>query len=147
VGIMGVVTEVGRKVVDEREPTWEEAVAAHEAGTPVEIVRPKRQVTVVYRYTDGVFTATSPQLRSLRATGANFQETRRLARQDLDRFLDPAVDVVEIPPRTDPQICTAAAGRGQFNASSLLLMLVPSSSGTGRAFVSSSRISQRRVPA
>jgi hypothetical protein len=142
---MGVVTDVGRNLVGEREPTWDEAVSAHEGGTPVEIVRPKRQVTVVYRYVDGVFTATSPQLRGLRVTGPTLKQTKALVREGLDRFLDPAVDVAEILPRTDPQICTAAAGSGWFKAGPLSVILVPSSSGNARAFVSSSRIPPRRA--
>jgi len=105
------VTDVGRDVADEREPTWDEAVAVQAGAAPVEVVRPKRLVTVVYRFEDGVFTATSPQLRSLRINGATLEQTTTLTRQALDRFLDPDVEVSEILPRPDSGVCTAAAGR------------------------------------
>lgn len=139
---MGVVTDVSKNAVGEREPTWEEAVATQAAATPVEVVRPKRQVTVVYRYEGGVFTATSPQLRSLRVTGSTLQKAKNLVKQDLDRFLDQEVNVVEIAPPADPQICTKASGRGMFQAGPLSILIVPSSSGSSRAFVSASRKSR-----
>lgn len=139
---MDVVKDVDTDGVDERDPTWEEAVATQAAATPVKVVRPKRHVTVVYRYESGVFTATSPQLRSLRVSGSTLQEARSLARQDLERFLDPAVDVLEVTPPADPQICTVATGRGWFHASSLLIV-EPSTSSSSRTFVSSSRRSRK----
>jgi hypothetical protein len=35
---------------DEDDLTWDEAVAALEAAEPVELVRPERRVTVIYRH-------------------------------------------------------------------------------------------------
>jgi predicted RNase H-like HicB family nuclease len=141
---MGVVTDVGRNKTDMREPTWEEAAAVQAAATPVEVVRPKRQVIVTYRFEDGVFTATSPQLRSLRITGPTLEQTMSLVRQALDRFLDPAVEVREVLPRTDSHVCTAAAGHSWLKTEALsTLLAVPSTSSAVRAFVSSSRRSRR----
>jgi hypothetical protein len=146
VGIMSVVKNMGRNAGDEHEPTWEEAVAALEAAAPVEVVRPPREVSVVYRYRDGVFTATSPDVRGFRTTGHSLHETRGLALQDLSRFLDPAVRIVERFPAPDPEICTSAAD-SRVKAASLPGMIVLSSSGTTRTFLSSARASLRRMRA
>src|SRR5260370_15107071 len=126
---MSVVTDMGRNVEDEREPTWDEAVAALEAATPVQVVRPPRGVTVVYRYADGVFTATSPDVRGFRTTGRSLHETRSLVRQDLSQFLDPAVKVLERFPVPDRGISTPAAGGGWLKAAPLPGMIVRGSSG------------------
>jgi predicted RNase H-like HicB family nuclease len=147
VGIMSVVTDMGRNVEDEREPTWDEAVATLEVATPVEVVRSPREVTVVYRYADGIFTAASPDVRGFQTTGRSLHETRSLVRQDLSQFLDPAVKVLERFPVPDPEICTSAAGCGLLQGASLPGLIVLSSSGTARTFVSSARPSLRRVPA
>ena len=145
VGIMGVVTEMGRNVEDEREPTWDEALAALEAATPVQVVRAPRKVTVVYRYADGVFTATSPHVTGLRIAGASLHETRGLVRQDLDRFLDPAVEIVERFPAPDPEITTTTPSRSLLKVGSMPGMLILSSSGAARTFFSSVRASLGRV--
>jgi predicted RNase H-like HicB family nuclease len=108
---MSVVTEVGRNADDEREPTWEEAVAALEAASPVEVVRPLREITVIYRYADGIFTATSPEIKGFRTSGPSLHETRGLVRQDLERFLDPAVKVRERFPATTRSRADCAAHR------------------------------------
>jgi len=143
---MGVVTDMGRDVADEREPTWDEAAAMQAAATPVEVVRPKRQVTVVYRFEGGVFTATSPQLRSLRITGSTLDQAKSLAHQALDRFLDPAVEVKEILPRPDSRVCTVAADQSWLKTGGLsTLVVVPSTSSAARSFVSSRK--SRRVRA
>jgi predicted RNase H-like HicB family nuclease len=134
-GIMGVVTDVGSNVEDEREPTWEDAVKARAGGTPVEVVRPRRRITVVYRYRDGAVIASSPQLRSLRATGATLEEARRLVREDLDRFLDPEVEIHEDLPHTEPRPCTVAAGRSWMYLLDSSVILAASSSGTARSFI------------
>jgi hypothetical protein len=88
---------MGSNLDNEREPTWDEALAAFEAASPAELVRSPRKITVVYRYADGIFTATSPEIRGFRASGPGLHETRSLVRQDLGRFLDPAVRVLERP--------------------------------------------------
>jgi hypothetical protein len=144
VGIMGVVTEMGRNVEDEREPTWDEALAALEAATPVQVVRSPREVIVVYRYADGIFRATSPNVTGLRITGTSLHETRGLVRQDLERFLDPAVEVVERFPAPDPEITTTTS-RSLLKAGSLPGMIILSSSGAARTFFSSVRASIGRV--
>lgn len=146
-GIMSVVTKVGTDLEDEREPTWDEAVATLDAAAPVEVVRSPRKVTVMYRYADGIFTATSPEVKGFRTTGRSLHETRRLVSQDLRGFLDPAVEIVERIPAADPEVRTAAVGRGWVNASALHGISVPSSSSGGRAFVSSVRASLRRTRA
>ena len=146
-GIMSVVTDMDNNVEDEGEPTWDEAVATLEAATPVQVERPLREVRVVYRYADGVFTATSPDITGLRVTGPSLHETRGLVRQDLERFLDPAVKLVERFPAPDPEICTATAGRSRLKAGSLPGFIVLSSSSAARAFVSSVRASIGRVRA
>lgn len=144
-GIMNVVTDVDSNMDDEREPTWDEALAAFEAASPVELVRPPRQVTVIYRYADGVFTATSPEIKGFRTSGPSLHETRSLVRQDLDRFLDPAVKVLERFPAADPEIRTTAAGSRWLKTVALPGIMTLSSSGTARTFVSSARASLRRA--
>lgn len=144
-GIMNVVTDVDSNVDDEREPTWDEALAAFKAASPVELVRPPRQVTVIYRYADGRFTATSPEIRGFRTSGPSLHETRSLVRQDLDRFLDPPVNVLERFPAADPEIRTTAAGTGWVDPLALPGIMTLSSSGTARTFISSARASLRRV--
>jgi hypothetical protein len=147
VGIMSVVNGMGTDMDDEREPTWEEAVAAFNRAAPVELVRSPRKITVVYRYADGIFTATSPDVKSFRVTGPNLHETKAAAREDLQRFLDPAVEVVDQVPTPDPRICTAAAGRNWRTSESPPGILVLSSSGTAGTFVSSARGPRLRVRA
>jgi hypothetical protein len=150
VGIMSVVTEMGRNVDDEREPTWDEAIASLETATPVEVVRPQREVKVIYRYADGIFTATSPDVRGFRVTGPSMHETRAYVQQDLEKFLDPDVKIKELFPAPDPEIRTSAGGRVRFTSEA-----VPGSAfgffvltkGAIRAFVSSARASMRKEPA
>jgi predicted RNase H-like HicB family nuclease len=142
---MSVVEDVGTDMDDEREPTWDEAIAAFNRAAPVELVRSPRRITVVYRYTDGIFTATSPDVRGFRVTARSLHEARAAVREDLDRFLDPAVEVLERIPAPDPEICTAAVGRNSLVAGSLPGLIVLSSSGTAGTFVSSPRTSRLRA--
>jgi hypothetical protein len=146
VGIMSVVEGVGQPVDDEPDPTWDEAVAAFEAATPVELVRPPREITVVYRYADRSFNASSPDLTGFEVSGPSLYETREQVRQDLAGFLDPAVKVIERYPRPEPQIATAA-GRSRFKPSWVPAAIIVTSSTAGRAFVSSARATLRRVRA
>jgi hypothetical protein len=136
---MSVVEDMGRHIDDEPDPTREEAIAAFEAATPARLVRPPRRLTVVYRYADGIFTATSPDLTDLEVTGRSMYETRKLVHQDLDDFLDPAVEVIEIAPRPEPQIGTSAASCSSFVLNSPREIVSVTSSGAGRAFVSPGR--------
>lgn len=146
-GIISVVEDVGKHADDEPEPTWDEAVAAFEAATPVELVRPPQQITVVYRYADGSFTATSPDLTGFGISGRSLHETRGLVKQDLAGFLDAAVKVMERFPGPEPEIVTAAASRSWLKAGLLPGIIVVSSRSVSRAFVSSARASVRRIRA
>jgi hypothetical protein len=145
VGIMSVVESVNRRMDDEPDPTWDEAVAAFQAATPVELVRGPRRIAVVYRYANGTFTATSPDIAGFEISGPSLDQTRRLVQQDLIGFLDPAVEVIERYPTPEPQIATAA-GCSRFVLDSQPGIVV-TSSGAGRAFVSPGRSSTRRVRA
>jgi len=145
VGMMSVVTDMGTDMEYEREPTWEEAAAEFDAAEPVELARSPRAITVVYRYADRIFTATSPDVRGFRITGRSLHETRDLVRQDLERFLDAVVEVRERFPAATPEISTATVGRGWLKAVSLPGIIVTSSSSTAGAFVSSVLASHRRA--
>ena len=135
-GIMSVVEDVDTRTDDEPDPTWDEAVASFEAATPVRVVRPPRQLRVVYRYADRTFTATSPDLTGFEVSGPNLDLTRRLVRQDLAAYLDPAVEVIERYPAPEPQIGTTAASTSHFALNSPREIISVTSLGTGRAFVS-----------
>lgn len=141
---MSVVSDVGADIGDEREPSWEEAIAEFNDATPVELSRSPRAITVVYRYADHIFTATSPDIKGFRVAGPSLHETRGLVRQDLERFLDQAVTIEERFPSADPEIRTAASGRVRVNADSSPWIILPSSSGAARAFISSVKASWRR---
>lgn len=144
-GIMSVVSDVDAEMDDE--PTWEEAMAALQDATPVEVARSPRSITVIYRYADGMFTASSPDVRGFHVSRPSLRETRRAARDDLADFLDPAVEVRERIPRADPAICTVAAGRGWRMVGPLSGVVVLSSSGTAGTFVTSPRTSGHKVRA
>lgn len=143
VGIMSVVTEMGRNVEDEREPTWDEAIAALETATPVEVVRPPREVQVIYRYADGIFTATSPDVKGFRVTGPSMHETRAYARQDLEKFLDPDVKVKELFPARIPR---SAPVQEVASGSHLRLSQDPPSGSSCLLRALSAHSSRRPVP-
>jgi hypothetical protein len=140
---MSVVESVGRDIDNEPDPTWEEAIAAFRAATPARVVRPPRQLTVVYRYADGTFTATSPDLRGFKVSGSSLYEAQQLVRDDLADFLDPVVKVVERYPSPEPEIGTVAS-RSRFEMFSVPGAIEVSTSGAGRAFVSPTRAALRR---
>jgi predicted RNase H-like HicB family nuclease len=95
--------DVDKRHDDDRpDLSWEDAVAEFEGGEPVELVRPPRKVTIVYRYTDGQFYASSPDLTGFEVSGASLHETRQLAKQDLAGYLDAAIELVERIPRPNP---------------------------------------------
>jgi hypothetical protein len=147
VGIMSVVEDVDKYTGDEPEPTWDEAVAAFETATPVELVRPRRHVTVVYRYADGSFTATSPDLTGFGISGRSLRETIELVKQDLAGFLDPAVEILERFPDPEPEIVTTAVSQRWSKVGPLPGVVLVSSRSASRAFVSSTRASLRQVRA
>ena len=85
-------------VKDEAGPeTWEEALAAFEAATPVKVVRSPRTVTVEYRHEGGAVIATSPELPGLQRSGRNLDEARSAMRDLLEPFLDLGVTIAERP--------------------------------------------------
>jgi predicted RNase H-like HicB family nuclease len=79
----------------EHEPSWEEAHAAFALGEPAEVVRPARRLRVVYQRADGSWTATSPDLEGFQVTGASLEEAKARAAENLNSFLDPAVEMDE----------------------------------------------------
>jgi hypothetical protein len=147
VGIMNVVKDVGTDMDDTRDPTWEEALAEFNDALPVELERSPRKITVVYRFTGGGFAATSPDLRGFRVTGRTLREVKAAARHDLQGFLDPAVEVVEREPVSEPRICTSAATTrdGWLVSGALPAVIVLTSSGSAGTFVSSARTSRRKA--
>ncbi len=148
-GIMSVVTDMGADTEDEREPTWDEAMAALDAAAPLQVVRSPRQVTVVYRYAGGVFTATSPEVKGFRVTGTTLSEVKRIARGDLGKFLDPSVQIAERGPNGSSGVCTVAASRSRLKFAAfdgISGVIVLSSSGTAGSFVASARTSRETSP-
>lgn len=128
---------------DDNEPdlSWEDAVAEFDAGEPVELVRPPRKLAIVYRYTDGRFYATSPDLTGFEVSGPNLYETKRRVREDLERYLDTNVELVErfpTPNRTEGMSNSSVTHGGQF-------LVLPHScpSGVARAFISEHRLKVR----
>jgi hypothetical protein len=77
--------------------TWDEAVAASERAEPVEVIRSPRKVTITYRWSSGTCVAESPEIPGFRAYGDHLAAAREAARERLGTFLDPAVEIVEIP--------------------------------------------------
>lgn len=76
---------------DEPDPTWEEAVAAFEAATPVRLVRPPRTVVIDLTCYGSVWVATSAQLGGFSASGFTASGVEKIARDNLEAWLDPAV--------------------------------------------------------
>jgi predicted RNase H-like HicB family nuclease len=143
-GIMNVVGNVDMNEQGEREPTWDEAVAAFEAAEPVELVRSPRKIVVTYRYADGSFVATSPALTGFEVAGSSLHEARLRAKEALAAYLDPVVEVVERFPHSP--IETAGVSRGSIGANPPSLIFEPSSHSASRAFVSSRSTRASRVP-
>src|SRR5262245_42911300 len=142
---MNVVKDMGTDTDDAREPTWEEALAEFNDALPVELERSPRKITVVYRFTGDGFVATSPDLKGFRATGRTLREVKAAATQDLQSFLDPAVEVVQREPVSEPRICTSAATTrsGWLVSGALPSVVVLTSSGSAGTFVSSARTPRR----
>jgi predicted RNase H-like HicB family nuclease len=109
---MKVVEDMAEYLQDdnEPEPSWDDATAAFGTGEPVDLVRPARKIVIEYRYADNRFHATSPNLTGFEVTGPTLEETRNLVQADLDRYLDPAVELDE---RIPAQIFTAGTGRSR----------------------------------
>jgi hypothetical protein len=94
------------------EPTWDEAAAAFGTGRAVSLVRPARKIVIRYRYEGGRCYATSPDLTGFEVEGANLYETRNLARQSLNAWLDPAAELDEIMPFGHVLVARALRRRG-----------------------------------
>jgi hypothetical protein len=121
---------------DDREPRLAEMIAAFEAGEPVDLVRPARTLTVEYRYTDGRWHATSPDLTGFEVTGRSLHEIRQLVRADLADYLDPAVTLDERVPDDSE---TEGASRSQI-MSGPTVITNPTSRSRSRVAVSQSRL-------
>jgi hypothetical protein len=117
------------------DPSWEDAVAEWDAGEPVDLERPRRKLTIQYRYIDGRFYATSPDLTGFEVSGPSLYETTQLVRADLQDFLDCTVELDEHMPRQEPN--TEGASR-QVVRDPGSFVLSPTSNGRSRAFVSPS---------
>jgi hypothetical protein len=117
-------------------PSWEDAVAEWDAGEPADLERLPRKITILYRYIDGRFHATSPDLTGFEVSGPSLHETTQLVRANLRDYLDPAVELDERIPPQDPG--TEGASR-QVLCNASPIVLSPASHGRVRAFVSSSR--------
>lgn len=135
--MMSVVESMDTRRSDtEGDPDWAGALADWDAGEPADLLRPARTITIVYRYTDGRFYATSPDLTGFDMSGENLYETRQLVREDLARFLDPAVRLREVLPRdveTEGTSDSRVTQAGEF-------LICPRSSGTAEHFASQRRL-------
>jgi predicted RNase H-like HicB family nuclease len=141
-GIMQLMNDVAGHADDEDDLTWDEAVAVFEAAQPVDLVRSHRQILVIIRYADDRFTATSPELTGFEVSGPTLAETRRLAREAVTAYVDPAVEILECLPQSP----TGTAGASRvFICDHASVFRTSSQSGSGTAFVSSHR--PRRMPA
>jgi len=126
---------------NEPEPTWEEAHVAFETAEPAELVRPARKLRVVYRYADGSWSATSPDLEGFEVTGPSLAETKAKAAEDLAAFLDPAVELDEQEAASafklaPPQTLVVVDGGG-------IIMLIDTGNGS-RSYLSARSV---QVPA
>jgi predicted RNase H-like HicB family nuclease len=134
--MMKVVKEMRGHVDNDQEPdpTWEEAIAAFEAAEPAELTRPARKLAVVYRYVDGRWSATSPDLEGFDVMGLSLSEVRAKAAESLAAFLDPAVELDEHV--VEPAATYAPRQRFRIFSGGGNLITV-GSRGRGRAFISS----------
>ncbi len=124
----------------EPDPTWDEAVAEWDAGEPADLERQPRKITILYRYNNGRFHATSPDLTGFEIPGPSLHETKQLVRAALRDWLDPAVELVERMPRQGPE--TESASRQVVTGVSPLV-LSPASYGRVSAFMSPSPLKAR----
>jgi hypothetical protein len=141
--MMKVVEDMPRHMDDDQEPepTWEEANAAFEAAEPAELVRPARKLIVVYRYADGLWSATSPDLEGFEVSGPNLYAVKARAAEDLAAFLDPAVALEERV--AEPATTLAPRQKLRITAGSANVVTVNTSSRS-RTFISSRSL---KVPA
>lgn len=142
--MMSVVEDMSvsqRQDGPEPDPSWEGALADWDAGEPADLKRPSRKVTIVYRYIDCQFQASSPDLTGFHVTGQSLHEIKQLVRADLGDYLDSSVELDERMPRQDPD--TEGASRQVVSAYGGGLLLSPTSNGRSRAFTSPSRVRVR----
>jgi hypothetical protein len=141
--MMSVVEDMD---VDDRQddaepsPSWDEAVAEWDAGEPADLERPPRKITILYRYNNGRFHATSPDLTGFEVPGPSLHETKQLVRAALKDYLDPAVELNERMPPQGPE--TESASR-QVVTDAGPLILSPTSRGRVSAFMSPSPLRAR----
>jgi len=142
-GMMKVVEDMAGNMRDhhEPEPTWVEANAAFEAAEPAELVRPARKLVVVFRYADGCWSATSPDLEGFGVAGLSLPEVKAKAAEDLAAYLDPAVELDERV--AEPAVTLGPRQKFRVVAGAGNVITVGTSSRS-RAFVSSQSL---RAPA
>jgi len=134
--MMKVVNDMREHVHDDQEPepTWEEASAAFEAAEPAEVIRPARKLVVVYRYADGCWNATSPDLQGFEVVGQSLSVVKAKAAEDLATFLDPAVELEERV--AEPAVTCAPRQKFRIFSGGGNVITV-GTRGRSRAFVSS----------
>jgi hypothetical protein len=134
--MMKVVEDMPGHMHDDQEPepTWEEANAAFEAAEAAELVRPARKLIVVYRYADGYWSATSPDLEGFEVSDPSLSAVKQKAAEDLAAFLDPAVAIEERV--AEPATTLAPRQKLRITAGSANVVTVNTSSRS-RSFISS----------
>lgn len=104
-------------------------------------MRPARKLVVVYRYADGCWSATSPDLEGFGVVGLSLSEVTAKAAEDLASFLDPAVELAEHV--VEPAVTLAPGQKFLIVAAGGNVITVDTSSRS-RAYISSRSL---RVPA
>jgi predicted RNase H-like HicB family nuclease len=137
-GIMKVMNDMAEPLQgdDEPEPSLDDMVAAFEAAQPVELVRSRRKLIVEYRYEDGHWRATSPDLMGFEVSGRSLHEIRQRVKADLAGYLDPEVELDERAP--DPA-ATRGASRSRVTAAPVVITN-SSTTSRSRIVVSPSRL-------
>ena len=120
----------------EPEPQLDEVLAAFEAGEPVELVRPTRALIVEYRYADGSWTATSPDLSGFEMSSPSLHEIRRDVKAHLARYLDQTSTLDE---RVPDDAVTQGASRSQV-VDAPLVITNSSTASRNRVAVSPGRL-------
>ena len=115
------------------DPTWDEAVAGFEAGQPAELARSPRTVAIEYRYADGRWWATSPELTGFALCASSLPEVKSLVADKLVAYLDPAVKLEEHV--VEP--ATTRAAIGTFELHGAEVMTPPRTRSRVRAYIAS----------
>jgi hypothetical protein len=80
---------------EEPEPSLGELLEWFEAGEPVDLVRSPRRLPVEYRYSDGMWHATSPAIASYAREARTLFEARRAVHDDLAAYVPPETPIDE----------------------------------------------------